>query len=54
MISRFVMKGYCFKCRAKQDMRNVREVYTRNGRRLARGSCGSCGTGVSRFMKAGF
>jgi RNase P subunit RPR2 len=46
------MKAYCFKCRAKRDIKNPVSVTLKNGRPAVRGTCSVCGTKVFRIGKA--
>jgi len=43
-------EGYCVKCRAKQTIKNGKEVKTSKGRPMAQGTCPVCGTKVTRFL----
>ena len=43
-------EGYCVKCRKKQQVKDGRKETTKNGRPIAKGSCPTCGTTVSRFL----
>ncbi len=43
------MKAYCFKCRAKKEIRNPKKVTLKNGLAATKGVCPSCGTKVSRI-----
>ena len=45
------MEAYCFKCRSKQEIANPEQVYLKNGRPAARGTCPVCGTRVFRIGK---
>ena len=40
------MDAYCFKCRAKRQVRSPRKITFKNGRPATRGTCGVCGTKV--------
>jgi hypothetical protein len=46
------MEAYCFKCRAKREIRNPRNVILKNGRPAVQGTCPVCGTKVFRIGKA--
>jgi len=46
------MQAYCFKCRAKREMKNPEKVTLKNGRPAVRGICSVCGTKVFRIGKA--
>jgi hypothetical protein len=46
------MQAYCFKCRAKREMKNPEKVVLKNGRPAVRGVCSVCGTKVFRIGKA--
>ena len=45
------MKAYCFKCRAKREIKNPVSVTLKNGRPAAKGICSVCGTKVFRIGK---
>ena len=46
------MEAYCFKCRAKVQIRNAKNVTLKNGRPAVQGTCPTCGTKVFRIGKA--
>ena len=43
-------EGYCVKCKTKRTISNGEVVTTKNGRRMAKGKCGVCGTTVNKFL----
>ncbi len=43
-------EGYCVKCRKKQVVKNGEVKVTAQGRKMAQGTCPTCGTKVTRFM----
>ncbi|MDO8530654.1 MAG: DUF5679 domain-containing protein [Dehalococcoidia bacterium] len=45
------MQAYCFKCRAKVDIKNAKTVTLKNGRPATQGACPKCGTKVFRIGK---
>ncbi len=45
------MQAYCFKCRAKRDIKNPTSVTLKNGRPATQGTCPNCGTKVFRIGK---
>ncbi len=45
------MEAYCFKCRAKKEIKNEEKVVLKNGRAATRGTCLVCGTKVFRLGK---
>lgn len=50
------LKAYCMKCKTKKVMKDVTKTTIQaRGRkqRMAKGSCGSCGTKMSLFLKGG-
>jgi len=47
-----VPEAYCFKCRAKREIKNPTKVTLKNGRPATRGVCPVCGTKVFRIGKA--
>ena len=42
-------EAYCFKCRAKREIRNPSPVTLKNGRPATQGTCPTCGTKVYRI-----
>lgn len=42
-------QAYCFKCRAKREIKNPAKITLKNGRPATRGSCPVCGTKVFRI-----
>jgi|SaaInlV_125m_DNA_1040241.scaffolds.fasta_scaffold317847_1 hypothetical protein len=45
-------KIYCVKCRKKTGNHSLKEVKTKNNRRMLKGICEVCGTGVNKFLPA--
>ena len=45
------MDAYCFKCRAKREIKNPKRVTLKNGKPATRGICSVCGTKVFRIGK---
>jgi len=43
------MEAYCFKCRAKREMKNPEKVTLKNGKPATKGVCPVCGTTVFRI-----
>ncbi len=46
------MEAYCFKCRAKKEIKNAKAVTLKNGKAATQGVCPACGTKVFRIGKA--
>lgn len=46
------MQAYCFRCRAKKEIKNPQKVVLKNGRPATRGLCPGCGTKVFRIGKS--
>jgi len=46
------MQAYCFKCRAKVEIKDPKSVTLKNGRPAVQGTCPTCGTKVFRIGKA--
>ena len=46
------MQAYCFKCRAKREIKNPKNVTLKNGKPATQGVCPVCGTKVSRIGKS--
>ncbi len=42
-------EAYCFKCRAKREIKNAQVVTLKNGRPATQGTCPICGTKVFRI-----
>jgi hypothetical protein len=45
------MEAYCFKCRAKREIKNPKKVTLKNGKSATQGVCPVCGISVSRIDK---
>ncbi len=45
------MEAYCFKCKAKREMKNPEKVTLKNGRPATQGICLVCGTKMFRIGK---
>jgi hypothetical protein len=45
------MEAYCFKCRAKREIKNPTQVVLKNGKPAVKGVCLKCGTTVYRMGK---
>ena len=43
-------EGYCVKCREKRAIKDGKEETNAKGRRMAKGTCPTCGTKVTRFL----
>ncbi len=44
------MQAYCVKCKAKKEMKDGKEVVTKNNRKMMKGKCPTCGTTMCRIM----
>lgn len=44
-------EAYCFKCRAKREIKNPQQVTLKNGKPATQGQCPVCGTKVFRIGK---
>ena len=44
--------GYCLGCKATRKIEHPKKKKTSNGRHMIQGSCGRCGTKMSRFVSA--
>jgi hypothetical protein len=44
------MQGYCVKCKGKKEIKDGKEVVTKNGRRMMKGKCPTCGTTMCRIL----
>jgi len=45
------MQAYCFKCRAKREIKDPQQVTMKNGKPATKGVCPVCGTTVYRIGK---
>lgn len=45
------MTGYCVRCREKREIQNPQPVTLKNGRDAVKGTCGTCGTNLTRMGK---
>ncbi len=45
------MQGYCVKCRAKREIKNVKAITMKNGKPSVQGVCPVCGTKMFRVGK---
>ncbi|HZA22725.1 MAG TPA: DUF5679 domain-containing protein [Dehalococcoidia bacterium] len=46
------MQAYCFKCKAKREMKNPTRVWMKNGKPRIHGYCSVCNTRMSSLAKA--
>ena len=46
-----MMEAYCFKCRAKREIKNPTQVTLKNKKPATQGTCSVCGTKVFRIGK---
>jgi hypothetical protein len=44
------VEGYCVKCKASREMKDVKYTETKNGRTMAKGTCPVCGTTMNKFL----
>lgn len=47
------MEGYCMKCKTKREIKDAQRVELKNGRPAMKGTCPTCGTNITRFLKKG-
>jgi len=45
-----MVEGRCMKCRIQVEMQNPQETMTKNGLKMAKGTCPNCGTTVCRML----
>lgn len=45
-------EAYCIKCKTKRSIKNGDVKVTKNGRKVAQGTCPVCGTKVNRFLSS--
>lgn len=43
------MEGYCMKCKTKREMLDPKQVTTKNGRPMTKGTCPECGTTICKI-----
>ncbi len=43
------MPAYCFKCKAKREIKDPARVTLKNGKQATRGTCPVCGTKLFRI-----
>lgn len=41
------MQGYCVKCKSKKDIKDPKQIETKNGRPAVQGQCADCGTKIT-------
>lgn len=46
------MQTYCFKCKANTDSDDTNIITTKNGRRMLKGICATCGSRKCKFLPA--
>ncbi len=46
------MQAYCVKCRETREIENETKATLKNGRPVVKGTCGVCGTNLTRMIKA--
>ena len=46
------MEGYCMKCKAKREMKDVQAVTMKNGKPANQGVCPECGTKIFKIGAA--
>ena len=42
--------GYCVKCRAKVEMKDIERIRMSNGKPALKGKCSNCGTEVYKIL----
>jgi DNA repair exonuclease SbcCD ATPase subunit len=45
-----IMQGYCVKCKASREMKDLTYTKAANGRTMAKGTCPVCGTKMNKFL----
>lgn len=48
-----VNEGYCMKCKGKREIKDAKEITTKNGKRALDGKCVKCGTRMFRILGKG-
>jgi hypothetical protein len=41
------LQGYCVKCKGKKDIKDAKQIETKNGRPAVQGLCPDCGTKIT-------
>jgi hypothetical protein len=44
------ISGYCVKCKAKREMKDVSMTKTKRGTPMAKGKCPTCGTTMCKMI----
>jgi len=44
--------GYCMRCRAHREMKDVVNLSMKNGRNAVKGACNTCGAGMYKILPA--
>jgi NAD-dependent SIR2 family protein deacetylase len=44
-----MVEAYCVKCKQKREMKDVKEVSMKNGKKARTGTCPECGTKMFRI-----
>ncbi len=44
-----MVQGYCVKCKAKQEIKDPKNVTLKNGKKAVKGVCPKCGTKMFRI-----
>jgi len=47
-----MVTAYCVKCRAKREIKDLKEIKMKNGRPAVNDTCPKCGIKVFRIVKA--
>lgn len=42
--------GYCMRCRAHREMKEVVKLSMKNGRNAVKGNCSACGAGMYKIL----
>ena len=46
-----MVEAYCMRCKKKVEIKDPKEVTTKNNRKALKGTCPKCGTKVMAFIK---
>jgi len=47
---KIMAEGRCMKCRAQREIKDGKEVVTKNNMRMLKGKCPKCGTTVCKIL----
>jgi hypothetical protein len=45
------MEAYCTKCKEKREIRDLKEIVAKGGKKAVKGTCRKCNTNLFRLIK---